>query len=106
MSASVRYIVITPIQENKIRGTLTRKGITFIDVEVELMDIPPGLDIQQILETSPVYNLKLIPDVADNSKPALRQLTGIDLKWGPFYKILAAKINHVKSNYRHTWPAK
>ena len=92
-------IVITPIQENKIRGTLTRKGITFLDVEVELMDTPPRLDIKQILDTSTSYNLKLIPDVADSSKPALRQLTEVNIKYGEIYKILDAKVNYVKSKY-------
>ncbi len=92
-------IVVTHIQENKKRCTLTRKDITFLDVEIELMDTPPGLDIKQILETSYFFNLKLIPDVADNSKPALRQLTGFKLKVGEMYKIIGAKVNYVKSKY-------
>jgi len=92
-------IKLSPIQDNKVRGTLTRKGITFLDVEVELLDNPPGLDPKEMFANMPLYNLKLIPDVADNSKPVLRQITGTNLEMGEFYKNLAININYVKSEY-------
>ncbi len=90
-------ITLTPIQEKKIRGTLNRKGIIFLDVEIELMDTPPGLDIKQTFESLPIYNLKLIPDVSDNSKPVLRQLTETNINYGDFHTTLGAQINYVKS---------
>ncbi len=92
-------INISPIQDNKIKGTLTRKGITFLDVEAEIMNNPPGLDPKDLFESMPYYNLKIIPDVEDNSKPALRQLTETYIKVVEMRKGLAAKINYVKSCY-------
>ena len=92
-------INITPIQDKKIRATLSRKGITFLNVEVELGDNPPGLDPKGLFESMPYYNLKIIPDVEDNSKPAIRQLTETYIKIEELHKSLAAKINYVESIY-------
>jgi acetoacetate decarboxylase len=92
-------INLTPIEDNIVRGFLTRKGITFLDVEAEIMNNPPGLDTKGMFESLPVYNLKIIPDVEDNSKPALRQLTETYLKIEAVHKNLAANINYVKSEY-------
>jgi len=92
-------IKLSPIHENRIRGTLTRKGITFIDVEVQVAELPKGMDPKSILESMPIYNLKLIPDIADSSKPALRQITETNMKYGKFYKTLGVKVNYLKSEY-------
>ena len=91
-------IKLSPIQENKVQGTLTRKGISILDIEVELTDEVPQLD-PKLLGARPLYNLKIIPDVADNSKPALRQLTANNGKYGKFYEILKVKTNYIKSQY-------
>ena len=92
-------INLFPIQNNKVRGTLTRKNIKFLDIEIDLMmDKSPAID-PKILGSIPLINLKLIPDVADNSKPILRQLTAINLKFGEVYKTLTGKINYIKSEY-------
>ncbi|MFX0188509.1 MAG: acetoacetate decarboxylase family protein [Candidatus Hodarchaeota archaeon] len=92
-------INLTPIEDNKVRGFSTRKGITFLDVEAEIMNNPPGLDTKGMFESMAIYNLKIIPDVKDNSKPALRQLTETYFKIEVVYKNLAAKINYIKSEY-------
>ncbi len=82
-----------------VRGTLTRKGMDFLDVEMELMDKPPGMDPKTMLENMPIYNLKLIPDVADNSKPALRQLTVTNMKYNNFTTSLGAKTNYIRTKF-------
>nr|MDO8112225.1 acetoacetate decarboxylase family protein [Candidatus Sigynarchaeota archaeon] len=92
-------IQLSPLQNRKVRGTLTRKGITFLDVEIEVMDKPPGMDPKGMLENMPLYNLKLIPDVADNSKPVLRQITETNMKYEKFYVQLGAKTNYIKTVY-------
>ena len=74
-------IKLSPIQDNKVSGSLTRKGITFLDIEVEVLDRPPGMDPADMIAGMPLYNLKIIPDVFDNSKPVLRQLTETILSW-------------------------
>ncbi len=92
-------INLSPIQDNKLKGTLTRKGIQFLDVEVELTDKPLAMDPKTTIGSMPLYNLKIIPDVADNSKPILRQLTATYLEYGDFYKTASGKTSHVKSEY-------
>ncbi|MHA1659038.1 MAG: acetoacetate decarboxylase family protein [Promethearchaeota archaeon] len=92
-------IYLSPIQDNIVRGTLTRKGMTFLDIEVELMDQPPGMDPKAMIENMPLYNLKIIPDVADNTKPLVRQLTETNMKYEEFYKKFGAKTNYIKSQY-------
>lgn len=91
-------IKLSPPQENKVQGTLTRKGIRFLDVEVELLDEVPQFD-PKLLGAMPLYNLKIIPDIADNSKPVLRQLTANNGEYGEFYEILKVKTNYIKSQY-------
>jgi len=66
-------IKLSPIQDNKIRGTLTRKGITFLDIEVELKNKPP-------------------------SKPALRQLTETILSWD-IHKQIGGDTKYLKTKY-------
>lgn len=68
-------ITLSKIKKNKINGTAIRKGETIFEVSAEIMDTEPGLSPKDMFESLPFYNLKIIPDVADNTKPALRQLT-------------------------------
>ncbi|MHA1130799.1 MAG: acetoacetate decarboxylase family protein [Candidatus Helarchaeota archaeon] len=91
-------IKLSPIQDNKVRGTLTRKGITFLDIEVELKKRAPGMNPSDMIANMPLYNLKLIPDVADNSKPVLRQLTETVLSWN-VHKQVGADINYLTTKY-------
>lgn len=91
-------IKLSPIQDNKVRGTLTRKGITFLDIEVELLDKPPGMDPSDMISNMPLYNVKLIPDVSDNSKPILRQLTETVLAWD-VHKKRGANTTYLKTKY-------
>ena len=90
-------IYLSPIQDNIVRGTLTRKGITFLDIEVELMDQPPGMDPKGMIENMPLYNVKIIPDVANNTTPALRQLTQTNLIWESISIKLGAKTNYIET---------
>nr|MDO8086074.1 acetoacetate decarboxylase family protein [Candidatus Sigynarchaeum springense] len=92
-------ISLSQPEKGMVRGTLTRKGVDFLDVQVELMDKPPGMDPKTMLENMPIYNLKLIPDVADNSKPVLRQLTVTNMKYNNFTTSLGAKTNYVRSKF-------
>lgn len=82
-----------------IYGSLTRKDITFLEVELNVLDDPPGMDPQGMIENMPLYNLKLIPDVSSNSTPALRQLTETNMKYENFTKQFGAETNYVKSKY-------
>ena len=91
-------IKLSPIQDNKVRGTLTRKGITFLDVEVDVKNRPPGMDPKDMIANMPLYNLKLIPDVADNSKPVFRQLTETILSW-EVHKKMGATTDYIKTSY-------
>jgi len=92
-------ISLSPIKENKITGSLTRKGIKFIDVEASLTDPPKGMEPKTLLESMPIYNLKLIPDVADNSKHAIRQITETRPIYGEFYDIQGIKVNYLNTEY-------
>lgn len=92
-------IYLSPIQDNKVRGNLTRKGTKFLDVEIDLNDAPSVVDVKSILGTYPVCNLKIIPDVADNSKPALRQLTATDMGCGETHQKFGANTNYIKTEY-------
>jgi acetoacetate decarboxylase len=92
-------ISLSPIKDNKIRGNLTRKRIKFLDIEVELTDEPLNIDPKTMMESMPLYNLKLIPDVENNSIPVLRQLTETKMKYEKFYKTVRVKTNYIKSTY-------
>ncbi|MHA1893604.1 MAG: acetoacetate decarboxylase family protein [Candidatus Helarchaeota archaeon] len=74
-------INLSPIQNNKIQGTLVRKGKKIIDIEVELGDKPPGVDPSYLISSFPLINLKQFPDVEDNTKPCLKQITATTLEW-------------------------
>ena len=91
-------IYLSSLEDNKVRGTVTRKGITLLDVEVDILNNPPGLDPKDMFANMPFYNLKFIPDVADNSKPALRQLTGVTLKIEDIHKNFAIIPKSIKTN--------
>lgn len=82
-----------------VRGSLTRKGITFLEVEAEVLNNPPGMDPKGMVENMPLFNLKLIPDVANNTKPALRQLTRTDMKWDDLSIKKGAKTNYIKTQF-------
>ena len=92
-------IKFSSLQGNEMRATLTRKGVTFLDVEVELLETSPAIDAGSTFEQLPFYNLKFFPDVSDNTKPAFRQLTETQIEYGDFHKMQGAKINYVKSQY-------
>ncbi|MFX1325483.1 MAG: acetoacetate decarboxylase family protein [Promethearchaeota archaeon] len=91
-------IKLSQIKGNNIEGKVTRKGFTILDVSAEIMEEEPGLDPKGIFENLPFYNLKLIPDVANNKNPALRQLTETVLKIGEVYKQNGAIAKHIKIN--------
>ncbi len=91
-------IELSQIQDNKIKGKVTRKGTILFDVDVEIKDTPPGIDPKAMFGALPFYNLKLIPDVADNSKPALRQITETILKIEDVHKQNVVELNNLKSN--------
>ncbi|MHA1650462.1 MAG: hypothetical protein ACTSYB_09715, partial [Candidatus Helarchaeota archaeon] len=57
-----------------------------------------GMNPADMIANMPLYNLKLIPDVADNSKPALRQLTETILSWN-VHRQIGAKTNYLKTKY-------
>ncbi len=92
-------IKVSPLQDGKIQGSLTRKGIKFLDVEIELLDEPPRMDPKDMLESVALLNLKIIPDVADNSKPLYRQFTATYLKYDNFTQKSGAKVNFINSTY-------
>jgi len=90
-------INLSPIKKNKIKGTVVRRGTTLFDINVEILESEPGLSLKEMFEDLPFYNLKLIPDIADNTKPALRQLTETYLKIEKVHKQNAALPNHFRS---------
>ncbi len=91
-------IKLSPIQDNKVVGSLTRKGIKFLEIEVDLLNRPPGMSPSDMIANMPLYNVKIIPDVTDNSKPILRQLTETVLSWD-IHKQFGANTNYLKTEY-------
>lgn len=92
-------IELSDIEENTVRGSLTRMGSTFLEAEIELTDRPPGLKIEDLIGSMPIYNLKLIPNVDGSKNYALRQVTQTILKIDAIHKTLGAKTNYIKSTY-------
>lgn len=92
-------IKFSNFEYNKIKASLTRKGITFLDIEIELKKNIPAIQAGDTFGQLPFYNIKQFPDVANNSKPVFRQLTETYLKYGEFHKTQGAKINYIKSQY-------
>lgn len=92
-------IKLSPIKDDKITGTLVRKGKTILQVKAELTDKSPGVDPSYLIKAFPLINLKLIPDVADNSKPALNQLTATQLAWNNIRVTKGLKVKSITSEY-------
>ena len=93
-------INLSALKDKKVQGSLTRRGVKFLDMEIEVSDEPPKLDPKATLESlMPLYNLKIIPDIADNMKPVLRQKTATYLKFNDFTTKMSAKVNFVKTEY-------
>ncbi|MHA1986622.1 MAG: acetoacetate decarboxylase family protein [Promethearchaeota archaeon] len=90
-------INLSQIKKNKIRGTVVRRGTKLFDINVDILESEPGLNPKKMFEDLPFYNLKLIPDIANNAKPALRQLTETSLKIEKVHKQNAAFPNYLKS---------
>lgn len=93
-------IQLSELKENKVRGSLTRRGTKFLDMEIEVSDEPPKLDPKAMIESlMPLYNLKIIPDITDNSNPVLKQKTATYLKFDNFKTKMSAKVNFVNTEY-------
>jgi len=92
-------IQLSSIKNNQIKGSVIRKGSTLLEVEAEVLNNPPGIDPKELFQIMPFYNLKLIPDIADNSKVALRQLTETSLVIKGIYKNNAIVPINIKSEY-------
>ncbi|MHA1300443.1 MAG: acetoacetate decarboxylase family protein [Candidatus Helarchaeota archaeon] len=92
-------IKLSPIQNNKIRGSLTRKGKKIIDIEVELGDKPPGVDPSYMISAFPLINLKFFPDVQDNTKACLKQLTATQLSWTDIKVKRGLNVKSITSEY-------
>lgn len=94
-------IELSEIKNNIISGSLTRKGITLFDTEVELETKVNEFDIDKLKEMrAPVYTLKIIPDVAVNRNPLIRQLTVNYDDFRNFFKTRnIKKINFINCRY-------
>ena len=90
-------IKLSELKDNKIHGSLTRMGVTFLEVEAELGDKPPGMSIQGLIENLPLFNLKIIPDVAEPTKPALKQVTQTILGLDGVHKQLGGITNYLRT---------
>jgi acetoacetate decarboxylase len=93
----IAEINLTKVIKKKVNGRVTRKGIRIFDISAEVTDNEPGLNPKDIFEKLPFYNLKLIPDIADNTKPALRQLTETFLKIEEIHTQNGTLTNFIKS---------
>jgi acetoacetate decarboxylase len=92
-------ISLSSIENNSIRGKLVRKGKTIIDLEADVLEKPPSIDPTYLIQSFPLYNLKIIPDVEDNSKPCFKQLTSTTLDWPKIYDKKGLDIKSCKSEY-------
>ena len=90
-------INLSKIKKNRINGTVSRKGNMIFEVSAEIMNNEPGLNPRDMFESLPFYNVKLIPDIANNSKPALRQLTETFIKIEEIYTQNGTIPNYLKS---------
>lgn len=90
-------INLSKIKKNRINGTVSRKGNMIFEVSAEIMNNEPGLNPRDMFESLPFYNVKLIPDIANNSKPALRQLTETFIKIEEIYAQNGTLANYLKS---------
>jgi len=92
-------ISLSKPENNKVNGKVIRKNKKIIEVEAELVDKPPGLSPEYIVKSFPLINLKLIPDVEDNAKPALKQLTATFIKWENFKVQRGANVKSIESEF-------
>jgi hypothetical protein len=88
---------LSEIKKNKIFGSTTRRGKKIFDIGAQITDSEPGLNPRDMFESLPFYNMKIIPDIADNTKPALRQLTETYLKIDKIHIQNGALSNYLKS---------
>ena len=92
-------IELSPVEDNKVTGSLTRKGVKFLEVQIELSNRPTGLDVPKLIQSLPIYNVKLIPNVDGGATPALRQVTETILGFGEMYKNNGAKTIYINSEF-------
>jgi acetoacetate decarboxylase len=93
----IAEINLSKVKKNRVNGRVTRKGKKIFDISAEIMDNKPGLNPKDMFENLPFYNLKIIPDIADNTKPVLRQLTETFLKIEKIHTQNGALTNFIKS---------
>ena len=93
----IAEIKLTKVKKNRVNGTVTRKGIKIFDISGEITNEEPGLSPRDMFESLPFYNIKLIPDVENNTKPALRQLTETFIKIEEIYIQNGATTNQLIS---------
>ncbi|MFX1523923.1 MAG: acetoacetate decarboxylase family protein [Promethearchaeota archaeon] len=93
----IAEINLSKIKKNEIHGTVIRKGKIIFNISAEVMDNEPGLNPRDMFENLPFYNLKLIPDIANNSKPTLRQLTETFLKIDEIHTQIGALTKYITS---------
>ncbi|MFX0005049.1 MAG: acetoacetate decarboxylase family protein [Candidatus Hermodarchaeota archaeon] len=90
-------IKLSKVKKNRINGTVSRKGKIIFDISADITDNEPGLSPRDMFKSLPFYNMKLIPDIADNTKPALRQLTETFIKIEDTYTQNGTIANYIKS---------
>ena len=90
-------IKLSRVKKNRINGTVSRKGKMIFDISARIMNNEPGLSPRDMFESLPFYNVKLIPDIEDNTKPALRQLTETFIKIEEIQAQNGATANYLKS---------
>lgn len=92
-------IDLSQIENDRITGSLTRMGVKFLETQIELTDRPTGLDIPSLIQSMPIYNIKLIPNVDGGTIPALRQITSTVLGFGTQYRNNGAKTIYIKTEF-------
>jgi acetoacetate decarboxylase len=90
-------IKLSKVKKNRINGTVSRKGKKIFDISADIMEDEPGLSPREMFKSLPFYNIKIIPDVADNTKPALRQLTETFIKIEDIYAQNGTMTKYIKS---------
>jgi len=92
-------IDLSPVEDNIVSGSLTRMGVKFLEAEIELGERPPGLDIPSLIQSLPIYNVKLIPNVDGGKEPALRQITETILGFKTLHKNNGAKTLKISTTF-------
>ncbi|MHA2006823.1 MAG: acetoacetate decarboxylase family protein [Promethearchaeota archaeon] len=93
----IGQITLSQIKKSNIKGTVTRKGNMIFDVSANITENEPGLSPRDMFNSLPFYNIKLIPDIANNTKPALRQLTETYIKIKKIYRQNSILPTYLKS---------